>query len=85
MSTFIRSSPGFIALEDRDHGQLRHGGRRPGQHVLLLRPFAGHLGPRKKLISVKTFSTARTGTLKIQVTSTTGRAVYMDGVVARRS
>lgn len=40
---------------------------------------------RKKLISVKTFSTVRTGTLKIQVTSTTGRAVYLDGVVARRS
>lgn len=40
---------------------------------------------RKKLISVKTFTSVRTGTLKIKVTSPSGRAVYMDGVVARRS
>jgi hypothetical protein len=40
---------------------------------------------RKKLISVKTFDTMQTGTLKIQVVSPTGRTVYVDGVVARRS
>lgn len=38
---------------------------------------------RKQLISVKTFTTDQTGTLKIQVVSPTGKTVYMDGVVLR--
>lgn len=40
---------------------------------------------RKKLISVKTFDSVQTGTLKIQVVSSTGRSVYLDGVIARQS
>lgn len=40
---------------------------------------------RKQIVGVKTFSAVQTGTLKIQSVSPTGKAVYVDGVIARRS
>lgn len=39
---------------------------------------------RKQIIPIKTFSTVRSGKLAVRVVSSTGRAVYFDGVVVRR-
>lgn len=39
---------------------------------------------KKKIITVKSFSAATTGTLKIQAVSPTGKSVYIDGVIVRR-
>lgn len=39
---------------------------------------------RKALISVKTFSEVQTGTVTIEVVSSTGKPVYLDGLVVKR-
>lgn len=39
---------------------------------------------RRKIIQVATFATVRTGTVKVQVTSATGKAVYIDGLAVKR-